>query len=183
MTVTLLSQACATQLALGREFADASSHKPTRTQTIQGTRPRGRSTIGARYHFRNKPHMNELVKLRQQIAELEKQAAELQKASRPAVLAQLREQMAAYGITAEELSRPAAKTSRPKAPLAKSVSPAKGKKPVVTSPAKYRGPEGQTWSGRGIAPKWLNDLLVGSKTRDDFLIRPDAAASSSAAAE
>ena len=122
--------------------------------------------------------MNELVKLRQQIADMEKQAAQLQKQNRPAILAEMREQMAGYGITAEELSRPAAKTSRPKAPLAKSVSPAKGKKPVVTSPAKYRGPEGQTWSGRGIAPKWLNALLVDSKTREDFLIQPDAGASS-----
>jgi len=122
--------------------------------------------------------MNELVKLRQQIADMEKQAAQLQKQNRPAILAEMREQMAAYGITAEELSRPAAKTSRPKALLAKSASTAKGKNPVVTSPAKYRGPEGQTWSGRGIAPKWLNALLVDSKTREDFLIQPDAGASS-----
>jgi DNA-binding protein H-NS len=126
--------------------------------------------------------MNELVKLRQQIAEMEKQAAQLQKQNRSAVLAQLREQMVAYGITAEELSRPAPK-ARPKATPAKSASPAKGKKPVVSSPAKYRGPEGQQWTGRGTAPKWLNDLVAGGKTRDDFLIAPDAAASGSAAAE
>ena len=50
--------------------------------------------------------MNELVKLRQQIAEMEKQAAELQKKSRPAVLAEVRARMTAYGITAEELNRP-----------------------------------------------------------------------------
>ena len=126
--------------------------------------------------------MNELVKLRQQISEMEKQAAELQKKNRPAVLAELREQMAAYGITAEELSRPAPK-ARPKAPPAKAASPAKGKKPVVSSPAKYRGPEGQEWTGRGTAPKWLNDLVAGGKTRDDFLINQNQAASSSAAAE
>ena len=57
--------------------------------------------------------MNELVKLRQQIAEMEKQAAKLQKKNRPAVVAKLRQQMAAYGITAEELSRPAAKAAKP----------------------------------------------------------------------
>ena len=121
--------------------------------------------------------MNELVKLRQQITEMEKQAADLQKKNRPAVLAQLREQMAAYGITADELSRPAAKATKPKATLAKpAASPTKGKKPVVHSPAKYRGPEGQEWSGRGTAPKWLNDFLAGGKTRDDLLIRQDTAA-------
>ena len=114
--------------------------------------------------------MNELVKLRQQIAEMEKQATDLQKKNRPAVLAQLREQMAAYGITAEELSRPAPKTRVTKVSTAKQTSPVKGKKPVTSSPIKYRGPEGQAWTGRGTAPKWLNDLLVDGKTRDDFLI-------------
>ena len=118
-----------------------------------------------------KSKMNELVKLRQQIADMEKQAADLQKKTRPAVLAGLREQMAAYGITAEELSRPAAKATRPKA-----ASLSKGKKPAVPSPAKYRGPQGQEWTGRGTAPKWLNELLVDGKTREDFLIRQDAAA-------
>lgn len=118
--------------------------------------------------------MNDLVKLRQQIAEMEKQAAELQKKNRPAILAELREQMAAYGITAEELSRPAGRAPKPRQPLAKAASPARGKKPAVPSPAKYRGPQGQTWSGRGTAPKWLNDLLVDGNTREDFLIHPDA---------
>ena len=127
--------------------------------------------------------MNELVKLRQQIAEMEKQATELQKKNRPAVLAELREQMAAYGITAEELSRPAAKAAKPRQPLAKAASPAKGKKAAVPSPAKYREPQGQTWTGRGTAPKWLNELLVDGKTREDFLIDQNGAASSSAATE
>jgi DNA-binding protein H-NS len=127
--------------------------------------------------------MNELVKLRQQIAEMEKQAADLQKKNRPAVLAELREQMAAYGITAEELSRPAAKAARPKVPPAKPASLHKGKKPAVPSPAKYRGPQGQEWSGRGTAPKWLNDLLIDGKTREDFLIRTESAVSAKTAAE
>ena len=111
--------------------------------------------------------MNELVKLRQQIADMEKQAVQLQKQNRPAVLAQLREQMAAYGITAEELSRPAPK-ARPKAPPAKPVNPVKGKKPVVSSPAKYRGPQGQSWTGRGTAPRWLNDLVAEGKPEKIF---------------
>ena len=120
--------------------------------------------------------MNELVKLRQQIAEMEKQATELQKKNRPAVLAELREQMTAYGITAEELSRPAARATKPKTPLAKAASPAKSKKPAVPSPIKYRGPEGQGWTGRGTVPRWLNDLLTDGKVRDDFLIPQDTAA-------
>lgn len=87
------------------------------------------------------------------------------------MLAQLREQMAAYGITAEELSRPAPKI-RLKAAPAKAASPAKGKKPAAPLPAKYRGPEGQKWTGRETAPKWLNDLVAAGKSREDFL-EPD----------
>ena len=121
-------------------------------------------------------NMNELVKLRQQIADMEKQALELQKKNRPDVLAELRELMNAYGITAEELSRPASKTARPKAVPAKAASPSKGKKPAAPSPAKYRGPQGQTWTGHGTAPKWLNELVAGGKTREDFLIRQDTPA-------
>jgi DNA-binding protein H-NS len=126
--------------------------------------------------------MNDLVKLRQQIADMEKQAAELQKKSRPAVLAQLREQMSAYGITAEELSRPLAK-ARSKAAPAKPASPARGKKSAASSPIKYRGPQGQAWTGRGTAPRWLNELVAAGKTRQDFLVGQNAAASGSAATE
>jgi len=129
--------------------------------------------------------MDDLIKLRQQIAELEKQASELQKKNRSAVLAQLREQMAAYGITAEELSRPAPLAPRPKAAPARpaAANAPKGKKPSVASPAKYRGPQGQEWSGRGPAPKWLKDLLTESKSVEDFLIQPDANAPGSAPAQ
>ena len=127
--------------------------------------------------FRKTPIMDDLIKLRQQIAEMEKQALELQKKNRPAVLAHLREQMAAYGITAEELGRAAAKPARPKAAPARAAASApKGKKPVSSALAKYRGPDGQVWSGRGPAPGWLNALLVDGKTRDDFLIRQDTPA-------
>ncbi|MDB5744928.1 MAG: histone family protein nucleoid-structuring protein [Polaromonas sp.] len=121
-------------------------------------------------NFSQNHSMNDLIKLRQQIAEMEKQAAQLQRKNRPAVLAQLREQMAAYGITADELSRAPAKPARPKAAPTKAAGPAKGKRPAVRSPAKYRGTNGQEWSGKGITPKWLKDLLVDGKTMDDFLI-------------
>jgi DNA-binding protein H-NS len=43
---------------------------------------------------------------------------------------------------------------------------AKGKQP-----AKYRGPNGEEWSGRGPAPKWMKPLLTKGKTKQDFLIK------------
>lgn len=39
-----------------------------------------------------------------------------------------------------------------------------------TIPPKYRGPSGETWSGRGLTPRWLAALEKTGKKRDAFLI-------------
>jgi DNA-binding protein H-NS len=44
--------------------------------------------------------------------------------------------------------------------------PLKGKK----AKPKYRSPKGETWAGRGLAPKWLTDLEKKGKKREQFLI-------------
>jgi DNA-binding protein H-NS len=39
---------------------------------------------------------------------------------------------------------------------------------------KYRGPDGETWTGRGLKPRWLADAINQGKQLTDFLIaRPD----------
>ena len=45
----------------------------------------------------------------------------------------------------------------------------------------HYGPEGQGWTGHGMAPRWLNDLVAAGQTREDFLIRQDGAAASGSA--
>jgi DNA-binding protein H-NS len=44
--------------------------------------------------------------------------------------------------------------------------PLKGEK----AKPKYRGPEGETWAGRGLAPRWLTDLEKKGKRREQYLI-------------
>jgi DNA-binding protein H-NS len=44
--------------------------------------------------------------------------------------------------------------------------PLKGRSAVP----KYRGPNGETWAGRGLAPRWLTALEKNGKKRDRFLI-------------
>lgn len=39
---------------------------------------------------------------------------------------------------------------------------------------KYRGPNGETWSGRGIPPKWLTVLEIDGHNRDEFLVQTSA---------
>src|SRR4051794_19061838 len=43
----------------------------------------------------------------------------------------------------------------------------------TTIAAKYRGPNGETWSGRGHPPRWLATLEKGGHNREEFLIQAD----------
>jgi DNA-binding protein H-NS len=64
-----------------------------------------------------------------------------------------------------QLSRLASSaTSRGPAPGRR--GPQKGRK----VPPKYRGPKGETWSGRGLRPRWLSAALKAGHKVDDFLI-------------
>lgn len=41
-------------------------------------------------------------------------------------------------------------------------------------PPKYRGPEGQTWAGRGAQPRWLAEALKSGRSLEEFLINKAA---------
>jgi len=51
-------------------------------------------------------------------------------------------------------------------PVKRATRHARGKQP-----ARYRGPGGEEWSGRGPAPRWMKPLLAKGKTKEDFLIK------------
>ena len=40
----------------------------------------------------------------------------------------------------------------------------------VKVPPKYRGPEGETWAGRGAKPRWLTALLKEGRSIEEFSI-------------
>jgi DNA-binding protein H-NS len=42
---------------------------------------------------------------------------------------------------------------------------------------KYRGPNGETWAGRGARPRWLQEAMKSGSKPEDFLIARGAAAS------
>ena len=97
--------------------------------------------------------MSQYADLKAQIAKLQAQAEEARRTEIDNVVADIRQKIAEYGLTAQDLGfAVAAKRGRPpkKAPL----------------PAKYQDPKsGNTWSGRGKPPKWI----VG-KNRERFVI-------------
>lgn len=43
--------------------------------------------------------------------------------------------------------------------------------PRGPQPPKYRGPNGELWSGKGPAPKWMKPLLAQGQKKADFLIK------------
>jgi len=98
--------------------------------------------------------------LEKQQAELEKQISETLRAERSGVINQIKSLMAEHGITVADLS---SKPGRP----ATGKSPAAGRKVA----AKFHDPaSGQSWSGRGLQPKWLKAALATGKKIEDFAV-------------
>ena len=99
------------------------------------------------------PTYNEL---QQQIALLTQQAEAARKAEVAAVIADIRAQMHAHGITVADLDRSPGRSSRVKG---------------GTVAAKYRNQAtGETWTGRGKMPRWLQAAVNSGKRKEDFLI-------------
>ena len=93
--------------------------------------------------------------LQREIARLMQQAESARKAEVSAVIAEIKAKMAEYGITAADLGS-AGRSSR-----------AKG----TTVAAKYKNvATGETWTGRGKMPRWLQAEVAAGRRKEDFLI-------------
>jgi DNA-binding protein H-NS len=100
--------------------------------------------------------MSSIQELLAQKAELEKKIADAQRTAKADAIAKVKALMAEYGLTAADL---AGRSAAPKAEGTKKVA------------AKYRDPAtGQTWSGRGLKPKWLQAALGTGKSLADFAL-------------
>ncbi len=117
--------------------------------------------------------MGNLLDIQMQIEKLQKQASEIKDREFDKTVQDIREKMKAFGITVKDLqAAPAGRKGRGKAAVATKAKGAGTKSKVtgVVVAAKYRGPNGETWSGRGLTPRWLSALLAQGKTKQDFAI-------------
>lgn len=115
--------------------------------------------------------MSKLIDLQSQIANLQKQAEEIRAKEFQATVAEIRQKMQAFGITIKDLQAGKVKTKPGrKAKVASAEKPAKVKKAAAPVAPKYRGPNGETWSGRGLMPKWLSTLVAQGNSKDQYLI-------------
>ena len=101
--------------------------------------------------------MATLQELIAQKESLEREIERTKNQSRADAIAKVRALMEEYGLTASDLStKPAAKARA-----------GKGNKVA----AKYRNAAtGETWSGRGLQPKWLKAALAAGRSLADFAI-------------
>ena len=101
------------------------------------------------------------IELQQQGEKLLAEAAALRDKELAQVITDIKATMEVYGLTIEDLGG-SKRRGRPPGKK-KSAAPVKTK-----SKAAYRGPNGETWSGRGRRPGWLASLLKGGKKLESF---------------
>ncbi len=119
--------------------------------------------------------MGNLIDIQSQIEKLQKQATEIKTREYDKTVSEIVAKMRAFGITVKDVQAAMARRGAPKK--------ARGKAPVASAPGKrarggadarvapkYRGPNGETWTGRGLTPRWLAPLLAQGKSKEEFVI-------------
>lgn len=99
-----------------------------------------------------------LLDIQQQIAELQSKASEIKKLEFDGALQEVVSKMTTYGITLKDIENSLGRVRKAVPTEAKS------------APAKYRGPNGETWSGRGLTPRWLAALITQGAKKENFAI-------------
>jgi DNA-binding protein H-NS len=101
---------------------------------------------------------NQLSELLAQRAALEKQIAEVQREQHADAVSRVKALMSEYGLTLADIS------GSGKA----AVAPKKATSKVA---AKFHDPAtGDTWSGRGLKPKWLTAALASGRALSEFAV-------------
>lgn len=99
--------------------------------------------------------------LAKQAAELDKQLAEARRAERAAVINQIKSLLSEHGLTVADLGL------KPGKPASTGTSASTGRKVAP----KYRNTAtGETWTGRGLQPKWITAAIASGKKLEDFAI-------------
>jgi DNA-binding protein H-NS len=104
------------------------------------------------------------LQVQQQIAQLQAQADVLRKKEAAGVLARIKEAIAVYGFTAEDLGVTGRNASIKAVKPGGRAKATKAKAHSTTSIPKYKDGNGNVWSGRGPRPAWFKAALESGKT-------------------
>lgn len=115
-----------------------------------------------------------LIDIQSQIEKLQKQASEIKAKEFHSTVQDILAKMQAFGITIKDLqgAKPikAGKAGRGNKAATAKKSVKVSKQAGVAVAAKYRGPNGETWSGRGLTPKWLAALVAQGQSKESFAV-------------
>ena len=121
--------------------------------------------------------MSNLIEIQGQIEKLQKQASEIRVREFDKTVQEIVVKMHVFGITLKDIqtgrarnTKGATKTAAKAKGLHHKIKLTGGKTSVVV-PAKYRGPCDETWSGRGLTPRWLAALLAQGRAKEEFAVR------------
>lgn len=118
--------------------------------------------------------MGNLMDIQSQIQKLQKQAAEIKAREFDATVKDILSKMEAFGITVKDLQAATSKPKgrgRPAGKVKATEKPAGKRKSAGTVVApKFKGPNGETWSGRGLTPRWLATLVAQGQPKESFAI-------------
>jgi len=100
-----------------------------------------------------------LEELQARRAAITKQIEALRRQARARAIAEIQRLLSEQGLSISDVMATAGKSSGAAKGAGKKVAP------------KYRDPStGQTWSGRGLKPKWLVQAITVGRSAEDFLI-------------
>lgn len=103
--------------------------------------------------------MSQLSDLLAQKAALEQKIAQTQREDRQKAIGQIKTIMAEYGLTVADLGTRSVKSVK------------NGRVGGSKVAAKFRNKAtGETWSGRGLQPRWLKAALAAGKSISDFAV-------------
>jgi len=115
-----------------------------------------------------------LIDIQSQIEKLQKQANEIKAKEFQSTVQEIQAKMQAFGITVKDLqggkTAKAGKGGRGKAKIIAPKIPRVSKKSTNPVAAKYRGPNGESWSGRGLTPRWLTTLIAQGQSKEAFAV-------------
>lgn len=104
--------------------------------------------------------MPTLAELLVQRDALEAEIQETSQTERAGAIAKVRALMQENSLTLSDLGAGSAAKSKPRAAT----------KPTKKVAVKYRDGGGNSWSGRGLQPRWLKAALAAGKKIDDFAV-------------
>lgn len=126
--------------------------------------------------------MGNLIDIQSQIEKLQKQAAEIKSREFDKTIMEILAKMQAFGITLKDVQQAMVKFGKIRSKVKAKATPGRkavvkragrkvGKKVGAKVPAKFRGPNGEVWSGRGLTPRWLATLVAEGKSKESFAVK------------